>query len=206
VLSVLLYAGVSQAQTSPDEAGILREYLQQGQTEMKANRTSAAIRDFRQVFSLDPGKVEENLELGVMSFESGDCGKAERNLKSALAGNSTLTEARALLALCEKRTDQEAAQVDLERSFSECKDVKLRVRVGIGLVAYSLKRGELDGAVSMIHALTELDPANFETLYYPRLLPVPFRRVVNAIKSSHPCTPAAIKSWMPKDIRSGSHL
>jgi len=105
-----------------------------------------------------------------MSFESGDCGKAERNLKSALAGNSTLTEARALLALCEKRTDQEAAQVDLERSFSECKDVKLRVRVGIGLVAYSLKRGELDGAVTMIHAFTELDPANFETLYYPRLV------------------------------------
>src|ERR1700723_2315323 len=65
VLSVLLYAGVSQAQISPDEAGILRDYLQQGQTEMKANRTNAAIRDVRKALSLDPGKVESNLELGV---------------------------------------------------------------------------------------------------------------------------------------------
>ena len=84
--------------------------------------------------------------------------------------HSFAAEARALLALCEKRTDQEAAQVDLERSFSECKDVKLRVRVGIGLVAYSLKWGELAGAVSMIHALTELDLANLETLHCSRLL------------------------------------
>ena len=139
---------------------------------MKANRADAAIQDFRQALSLDPGNVEANLELGVIAFESGDCGNAERNMKSALAGKSILTEARALLALCEKRTDQEPAQVDLERSFSEWKDkdVKLRVGVGIGLVAYSLKWGELAGAVSMIHALTELDLANLETLHCSRLL------------------------------------
>ena len=170
VLSVLLYAGASRAQTGAEGTGILQDYLQQGQTEMRANRTDAAIRDFRQALSLDPGNVEANLKLGVIAFESGDCGNAEPSLKSALAGNSTLTEARAFLALCERRTNQETAQVDLERSFSELKDVKLRVRVGIELVAYSLQRGELDGAVSMIHALTELDPANLETLYYSRLV------------------------------------
>jgi tetratricopeptide (TPR) repeat protein len=170
VLAVLLYVSASQAQTGANATEAVRDYLRQGQTAMRANLADAAVRDFRQALSLDPGNVEANLELGVIAFESGDCGNAEPSLKSALAGNSALTEARAFLAICERRIDQETAQVDMERSFSELKDVKLRIRVGIELVAYYLQRGELDRAASMIYPLTQLDPANIETLYLSRLV------------------------------------
>jgi tetratricopeptide (TPR) repeat protein len=137
---------------------------------MKANRTAAAVRDFHQALSKDPANVEANLELGVIAFVSGDCNKAESSLESALARDPGRTDARAFLAICKKQNGQEAGQVDLERSFSELKDVKLRIRVGNELVAYYFQRGELDRAVSIIHALIQLDPDNIEGLYYSRLV------------------------------------
>lgn len=168
MLAALVYEGVSGAQTGADKSRSVQDYLQQGESAMKANRTAAAVRDFHQALSIDPANVEANLELGVIAFVSGDCNNAESSLESALARDPSRTDARAFLAICEKQNGQEAAQVDLERSFSELKDVKLRIMVGNELVAFYFQRGDLDRAISIIHALIQLDPDNIEGLYYSR--------------------------------------
>ena len=169
-LGVLLQASGLEAQTHIRKAEAARTYLTQGQAALKANRTGVAVQDFRQALTLDPQNVEANMNLGVIAFLSGDCEAAGPRLKSALAGDRALTKARAFLAICEKRLGEKTARVDLESSFSQLKDPKLRTMVGFELASLDYQRGDLDRTVSVMQTLIKLDPDNIDILYFAQLV------------------------------------
>jgi tetratricopeptide (TPR) repeat protein len=158
------------AQAGSEKTPQIQVYLQQGQAALRANETEAAAAAFQKVLTLDPKNVEANMNLGTMDFLSGQCAKAELELRSALAGDPALTKARAFLAICEKRRGQLTGQGELERAFSSLKDTKVRIIVGVELADFYYQRGDLDRTVSVLQTLTRLAPDNIDILYFAQLV------------------------------------
>lgn len=153
------------AQSAASSAA-LRADLERGQAALQAKDNVQAAEAFRAALKLDPRNVEAHADLGAIAFFQGDCATAEHELRGALQSAPTLIKAQALIAICEKRTGNRAAQADLESAFAKLKDPKLRVQVGVELADLYYQNGDLDHTLPVVHALVELDPDNVDLLFF----------------------------------------
>jgi tetratricopeptide (TPR) repeat protein len=155
----------SGAQT-PSASGELAADLQRAQAALKANDQATAAQQFQAVLKLDPSNVEAHANLGAIAFFHNDCAAAEPEFRSALHGAPSLTKARALLALCERRLGEPAAEHDMEDSFAKLDDSRLRTQVGIELADVYYQRGDLERTSSILHTLLTLNPDNIDILFF----------------------------------------
>lgn len=105
------------------------------------------------------------MNLGVIAFTKGDCTAAADNLRTVLRARPTTVKARALLGICEKRLADPAAKRDLEKSFDQLDDPKLRIQVGMELVTLYYGEGRPDNAVPIMQKLVEIAPEDPDTLF-----------------------------------------
>jgi tetratricopeptide (TPR) repeat protein len=168
-VAVLLVAFLFQpnlhAQTG-SAGGSLAEDLARGQDALKAKDSSAATEAFRAALRVDPANAEAHANLGAIAFVHGDCQAAMPELHSALASAPSLVNAKALIAICEKRLGAENAKADLEAAFAALKDPQLRVQVGVELADVYYQAGDLDHTLPVVHELVELAPDNADLLFF----------------------------------------
>ncbi|MGA2890118.1 MAG: tetratricopeptide repeat protein [Terracidiphilus sp.] len=153
------------AQAAPADSELAAD-LQRAHAALKANDQALATREFRAALRLDPGNAEAHANLGAIAFFRSDCSAAEPELHSALAAAPTVTNAQALLAVCERRLGQPSAEADLENAFANLKDAKLRVQVGVELADLYFQQGDLDRTLPVVHSLVESDPDNVDLLFF----------------------------------------
>jgi tetratricopeptide (TPR) repeat protein len=166
ILGPLLFCSwLVQAQgTSKTRA--LDVHLQRGQAALKANRQAEAAEEFRAALKLDPANAEANANLGVLAFFHGDCSEAENDFRGALKSAPSLTKAKGLLAVCEKRLGEPPAQADLTSAFADLQDVRLKTQVGIELADLYYQQGELGETGSVLYTLSSINPDNVDILFF----------------------------------------
>jgi len=170
-LASLLFCGLIlhphplPAQT-PSSKSELAGDLESGHAALQANDQALAATEFRAALKLDPGNADAHANLGVMAFFHGDCPAAEPEFQSALRASPDLTNALALLAICERRLGQPTAQADMETAFANLKDRKLRTQVGVQLADFYFQQGDLDQTLPIIRSLVESDPDNVDLLFF----------------------------------------
>ena len=77
-----------------------------------------------------------------------------------------LWKIQALLGMGERRSGETiAARADLERSFPELLETKIRIQVGLELIELYTANEELDKASAVVSVLRTLEPENQEVLY-----------------------------------------
>ena len=105
-----------------------QEFLGKGQPEL-------AVREYNAILKLDPNNGDARGNLGVTLFFQGDYANAAPNLRAAVKQRLNLWKLQALLGMSERRVGQlAAAQADLEKSFPQIQEQKLRVQTGIELI------------------------------------------------------------------------
>jgi tetratricopeptide (TPR) repeat protein len=102
----------------------------------------------------------------VLLFFQGRFRDAAEQLRATLQLRPTLPKIQALLGMCERRIGQpSAARMDLEKSFPQLTDEKIRIQTGMELIEIYYGAGALDKAASMVSVLRQLKPTDVEILY-----------------------------------------
>jgi tetratricopeptide (TPR) repeat protein len=153
------------AQAEPQSSDLATD-LQLGHAALKANDPAKAAEAFHAALKLDPANADAHANLGVMAFFHGDCPAAEAEFQSALHSAPDLTNALALLSICERKLGQPSAQADLEAAFANLKDQKMRMEVGVQLADFYFQQGDLDHTLPIIHTLVDSDPDNVDLLFF----------------------------------------
>jgi tetratricopeptide (TPR) repeat protein len=136
-----------------------QEFLRKGQSEL-------AVGEYNAILKLDPNNADARGNLGVTLFFRGDYANAATNLRTALKERPNLWNIEALLGMTERRIGQiVAAQADLEKSFPQIQEQKLRVQAGMELVEIYYGAGNLDKASGLVNVLRQLAPENTDVLY-----------------------------------------
>jgi Flp pilus assembly protein TadD len=136
-----------------------QEFLRQGKPDL-------ATGEFRTILALDPNNVDARGNLGVTYFFQGDYAKAAPQLRAALKLRPNLWKIQALLGISEKRLGQTAsAQTDMEQSFPQLQEEKIRIQAGMELVEIYYAAGHLDKAAGIAGLLRQLAPTDTDILY-----------------------------------------
>lgn len=136
-----------------------QEYLSRGQPGL-------AVEEYNAILKLDPGNLDARGNLGITLFFQGDYANAAPNLRAAVKQRPNLWKIQALLGMAERRLGQvSAAQGDLEKSFPQIQEPKLRIQAGMELVEVYYGAGNLDKAAGVIGTLRQLAPEDTEVLY-----------------------------------------
>jgi tetratricopeptide (TPR) repeat protein len=144
----------------------LETRARQAQEYLKSNHPELAAKEFRAIVALDPSNVEARGNLGVLLFFQSDYANAAEQLRAALQLQPTLWKIEALLGKCEKRIGQTAsAQSDLEKSFPQLKEEKIRLQAGMELIEIDYGAGQLDKAAAVVAVLRQLKPTDVDILY-----------------------------------------
>ena len=164
---ILLTAGLSTvvAQTESSPTSSAHDHLQKAEAYIKANDPNSAVKEFDAVLAIDPKNAEAYANLGVIAFFKHDCQNASQNFRKALAINSSMTKAQALLGICLKRSGDPSARTVLEKSFPKLKDAQLRLQVGLELASLYDQQGDSGATASIMRTLVDLDPDNIEVLF-----------------------------------------
>src|SRR5690242_5946845 len=163
--AVFLAALCAFCQTNPSQQQ-LETHSRQAQEYLKNNRPDLAAKEFSAIVALDPNNLEARGNLGVLLFFQGDFANAAQQLRAALQLQPSLWKIQALLGMCERRIGQTAnARLDLEKSFPQLTEEKIRVQAGMELIEIYYGAGELDKAASVISALRQLKPTDIDILY-----------------------------------------
>jgi len=173
LLSGLLLSGLLQcsaAQTAGPNAAQIRAHTQQAQAALVAKDLETAKKEFRVVLALNSQNVEAHFKLGVIAFSQGDLQGASEHLHKALAIRPSLTQAQALLGICERRLGNPSAQHLLESSFAKLTDPKMRVQVGKELIGMYYQQGDSERAVPVVQKLVDLVPDDVDILYMAQRL------------------------------------
>jgi len=161
-----LLATPSLAQSPPNKQQQVETHSRQANEFLKNNRTDLAAREFRAILALDPNNIDARGNLGVLLYFQGDYAKAAPELQAALRLRPGLPKIQALLGMCEKRMGQIAsAQANLEKSFPQLQEEKLRVEVGMELIEIDYASGDLDKAIGVVSVLRQLQPGDINVLY-----------------------------------------
>jgi Tfp pilus assembly protein PilF len=166
IMTALLWSTTSSLAQNTSKNEELKTQLQRGQTYLKANQQTEAAEEFRAALKLDPENAEANANLGALSFFQGDCENAEPSFRQALKTAPSLTKAKALLAVCEKKRGEPSAQADLISTFADLQDVRLRTQVGIELADLYYQQGDLGQAGSVLYTLSAINPDNVDILFF----------------------------------------
>jgi tetratricopeptide (TPR) repeat protein len=155
-----LCQSVSDAQQQADA------HLRQAHLLLSENKPDAAIPEFRAVVALAPSNIDARGNLGVLLFFQGNYKEAIPELREALRLKPDLWKIQALLGMGERRTgDTVTARADLEKSFPELLEKKVRIEAGLELIELYSATEDLDKASATIGVLRGLDPENQEILY-----------------------------------------
>lgn len=162
----LVAALLAFGQAKPTVQEQIATHARQAQQYLESNRPDLAAKEFRAMVALDPNNLQVRGNLGVLLFFQGDYAAAAEQLRPALALQPTPWKLEALLGMCEKRLAQtSAAQLDLEKSFPQLIDEKIRRQAGMELIEIYYGAGALDKAASVVGVLRKLDPADIDVLY-----------------------------------------
>src|SRR5580704_2159923 len=113
----------------------IESHSRSAQEYLKNNQPDRAAQEFAAIVALDPENIDARGNLGVLLYFQGDYPKAAPHLRAVLKLRPGLPKIQALLGMCEKRMGQiAAAQQNLEKSFPQLQEEKLRVEVGLELI------------------------------------------------------------------------
>jgi tetratricopeptide (TPR) repeat protein len=158
-----LFAGAQQPSGNQDQIAQHERLAQQYLSERKPE---LAIPELEKVVALDPGNVDARANLGVLLFFHGDYKAAIPHLQAALQAQPNLSKVQALLGFAQEHTaDLEDARTNLETSFPQIQDAKLKIEVGLDLVGLYNASSDLDDAAAIIAQLRKAYPDNPEVLY-----------------------------------------
>jgi tetratricopeptide (TPR) repeat protein len=163
LLSATFVPGFSQTSTKQQQ---IESHSRQAQEFLSKGQPDLAAREFGAILKLDPNNVDARGNLGVTFFFQGAYAEAAPQLRAALKLRPNLWKIQALLGMSEKRIGQTAAaQSDLEKSFPELQEEKLRIQAGMELIEIYYGGSNLDKAAGVVGVLRQLAPANTDILY-----------------------------------------
>jgi len=157
-------------QTAVPEASQVRALVRQAQAALAAKDAETAREEFLAVLDLDPQNTEALVGLGVIAMSQGDFQSASKRLHKALAVRPSLTQAQALLGICERRLGDSSAQHLLETSFAKLADPAVRAQVGKELIGLYYQQGDSERAVPVMQKLVDLNPDDVDILYMAQRL------------------------------------
>jgi tetratricopeptide (TPR) repeat protein len=165
ILAVAIWYPAASAQPQQAKAAEIHAHIVRAESALRTGDQETAAREFRAALSLDPRNSEARVNLGVIAFARGDCSAATEDLRAALRSRPSLVKAQALLGICEKRLADSAARHDLEKSFAQLDDPKLRAQVGRELVGLYYGDGRADQAVPVMQKLVDIAPEDPDALF-----------------------------------------
>jgi tetratricopeptide (TPR) repeat protein len=154
----------SQAATGTDQQ--VAAHLQKAQNYLHENRPDLAIPEFETAVALQPDNVETQGNLGVLLFFQARPAEAIPHLRFALERQPSLIKIQGLLGIAELRTqDFTDGRRDLESAFPGIEDRKFKSQVGLELVGFYTREGDLDESARVVSQLRKSDPENPEVLF-----------------------------------------
>jgi tetratricopeptide (TPR) repeat protein len=142
------------------------EHLRQAQADLQEHRPDLAIAEYRAIVAIDPGNVDARGNAGVLEYFQGRYASAVQDLRAAVKMQPQLWKLEALLGMAEKRTgDLRGAQSDLEKSFPQLREEKLRIQAGMELIEIDYGLSDLDRAAEVVNVLRQLKPGDVDILY-----------------------------------------
>ena len=166
---VLLLSGLAilaAGQQPASKQDQIDQHERMAQQYLSERKPELAIPELEKVAALDPGNIDARANLGVLLFFHGDYKTAIPHLQAALQLQPNLWKVQALLGFAEEHTsDMQSARRDLETSFPEIQDAKLKVEVGLDLVGLYNASSDLDDAAAILAQLRKAYPDNPEVLY-----------------------------------------
>src|ERR1700683_2373183 len=133
--AILLAFGAPAFSDTPSRKEQIETHSRKAQEFLRTNRPDLAAAEFKAIVDLDPNNLDARGNLGVLLFFQGDYKQAAPELRAALKLQRTLWKIQALLGMSEKRIGQTAAaRSDLETSFPELREEKIRVQAGMELI------------------------------------------------------------------------
>ena len=166
---VLLLSGLAilaAGQQPASKQDQIDQHERLAQQYLSERKPELAIPELEKVAALDPGNIDARANLGVLLFFHGDYKTAIPHLQAALQLQPNLWKVQALLGFAEEHTsDMQSARRDLETSFPEIQDAKLKVEVGLDLVGLYNAGSDLDDAAAILAQLRKAYPDNPEVLY-----------------------------------------
>lgn len=157
------------SQTTKSAASVQQEletHARQAAEYLKEKKPDLAVPEFKAIVALAPNNVDAHANLGVILHFEGKFQDAIPELRAALKLQSDLWKIQALLGSAERRTgDITAARSDLEASFPNLQDEKVRVQIGMELIELYSDSGDLDKAAATVTTLREMKPTDEAILY-----------------------------------------
>ena len=158
--------GVPKSVPTPAKQQQIEAHARQAQQFLQAGRPDDAIREYNAIIELDPNNLDARGNLGVTYYFKGDYAKAATNLRAALKLRPGLAKIQALLGMSEKRIGETAAALtDLEKSFPQLQEEKLRIQTGMELVEIYYGASQLEKAAGVVGALRQIAPENTDVIY-----------------------------------------
>lgn len=165
-LLLLTLATRGSSQSASDTQNQVESHLGEAHRLLGENKPDAAIPEFRAILALDPSNIDALGNLGVLLFFRGSYVEATADLRSALERKPDLWKIQALLGMAERRTGElQTARTDLETSFPQLQDQRIKVEAGLELIELYTAAEELEKASAIVDALHALDPENQQVLY-----------------------------------------
>lgn len=161
-----LLAGPLFCATGGEQQDPITPHLRQAQQDLQEKKPELAIGEFQAILAIDPGNLDARGNLGVLEYFQGQYAKAVPDLRMALAANPELWKIQALLGMSEKRIGENVkAQADLEKSFPQLQEEKLKVRTGLELIEIEYALRNLDKAAETVNVLRRIEPTDVDILY-----------------------------------------
>jgi cytochrome c-type biogenesis protein CcmH/NrfG len=156
----------SYCQAAADKQQEIQTHVRQAQAYLNDKKPDLAIAEYNAVLASDPNNLDARANVGVVYFFKGDYGKATHELRSALKLQPGIPKLQALLGMSEKRAgENKSAQADLEQSFGQLKDERLRVQAGMELIEVDYVLSDLGKAAETVNVLRQLRPTDVDILY-----------------------------------------
>jgi tetratricopeptide (TPR) repeat protein len=171
LLLVFLTAGPSfsqavSAHTATTRQAQIKQHSQLAQQYLAERRPDLAIPELKAVVALDPKNLDARANLGVLLFFREQYADAAPQLRAALKLQPNLWKIQALLGMSELRLGQQAeGRQDLETSFPNLQEEKIKMQVGHALIDSYTSTGELAQAATIVSALLKLEPTDTGLLY-----------------------------------------
>lgn len=162
----LLASVASYCQTAVGKQQEIQSHSRQAQAYLRDKKPDLAIAEYNAVLAFDPDNLDARANLGVVYFFKADYGKATQELRSALKLQPALPKLQALLGMSEKRIgERKEAQTDLEHSFGQLQEERLRVQAGMELIEVDYALSDLGKAAETVNVLRQLKPTDTDILY-----------------------------------------
>jgi len=154
------------SQSSPNHERQIKMHSRKAAEYLHENQPDLAASEFRAIIALDPNNVDAHGNLGAVLFFGTKYSEAIPQLRAAVKLRPTLWKTEALLGIAEKRTgDIDAARHDLEKTFPNLTEEKIRIETGMELMEIYSQAGELDKSAAIVSVLRKLKPEDDALLY-----------------------------------------